>query len=561
MNYTFARFILIFFFISTQISAQPTHYPKGYFGPPMDIPLLLSGNFAELRSNHFHGGLDIKTQGEVGKNITCAADGYVARIKVGIKGYGLVLYVSHPNGYTTVYAHLLEFKGKIADYVKEAQYRNESYTIELHPKPDELPVKKGEIIALSGNSGSSLAPHLHFEIRKTKGQVPVNPLLFDFDIEDDLKPIIKSVAFFPQENGSVNGKSKTATYPVYGTFDSVIVSKKRPIELHGPVGLGIDVQDFLNGARNKCGIYSIELFVNEKSIFYHDLEQVSFEETRYINSLVDYYFWKKHSRRYQKSFLDPGNKLTTYEGVVNQGVYDFKSGKEYHIKYLVKDTYGNETKLEFKVKGQKPSNKVEPSIGKFTKKMDYGVYNSYETDNIIIGLPSRCLYKDLYFKYEMGDTLPNTLTPTHHIHNIYEPLHTKMTVSIKVPEIDDRLKRKTSAYYVGRNNTLSYEGGSLSKGYITFKTKSFGTYTIAMDTIAPSLTPINIRNGAVKNMRGNIQVKIDDKLSGIRSYRGSIDGKWILFEYDYKNRLLTYSFDSERLKTGSHQFNLVISDK
>jgi hypothetical protein len=560
LKFSFYTFILSIFTVLS--FAQADYYPKDYFGPPLDIPLLLSGNFAEIRSNHFHGGLDIKTEGEIGKNITCSADGYVARIKVGLKGYGRVLYIAHPNGFTTVYAHLNKFNDKIGQYVKDYQYKNESYTIELHPKPHELPVKKGEIIALSGNSGSSGGPHLHYEIRKTEGQIPVNPLLFGFDIRDDLKPIIKSVALFPQDNkGTVNNSTRVSTFHVYGMTDSVLISKKRPIEVFGAVGLGIEVQDFLNGARNKCGIYSIELFINDKSIFYHDLEQVSFEETRYINSLVDFYQWKKTSRRYQKSFIDPGNKLSTYENVVNDGVYNFKDGKTYKVRYKVKDAYGNESNLYFELLGKKPDGKIKSPTSDYVKKMEYGAYNSYETDNIIIGIPSRCLYKDLYFKYEMKDTLKGSITPVHSVHNGYEPLHTRMTLSIKAPKLPNHLQKKTSAYYVNGNNKLSYEGGSFKNGYVTFKTKSFGNYTLAIDTIKPVITPINIRNGSVKYKGSEIRVKIYDKLSGIRNYRGTIDGKWILLKYEYKKNLLTYTFDDERIEPGRHQFNLVISDR
>ena len=171
----YMRLIIIPFLFFISVSMAQNSYPQDYFQSPLEIPLILSGTFAELRSNHFHSGLDIKTQQQSGLKVMAAASGFVSRIKVSHFGYGKALYITHPNGYTTVYAHLQNFNPEIDAYIKHRQYKNESYEIELFPKAGELLVNNGDIVAYSGNTGGSGGPHLHFEIRN-KQEHPMNPM-------------------------------------------------------------------------------------------------------------------------------------------------------------------------------------------------------------------------------------------------------------------------------------------------------------------------------------------------------------------------------------------------
>lgn len=239
------------------LSSSAQEYPQGYFRSPLDIPIFLSGNFGEIRSNHFHAGLDMKTESVEGKNIYAVADGYISRIKIGHGGYGKTLYITHPNGYTSVYAHLQSYEGEIGEYVLKAQYKKESYEIELFPGKNALLITKGDVIALSGNSGGSGGPHLHFELRETDTETPVNPLLFGFDIKDDIKPTIKKIGIYPVPGkGSANGSDNPKLIELSGGNG---VYKLGTLKMSGQIAMGLEVLDKLNGSSNRCGVYSIEL--------------------------------------------------------------------------------------------------------------------------------------------------------------------------------------------------------------------------------------------------------------------------------------------------------------
>jgi hypothetical protein len=268
---------------------QPTDkYPKDYFRSPLDIPLFLAGNFGELRPNHFHAGIDIKTESVEGKNIYAAAEGYVSRIKIATNGYGKVIYITHPNGYVTTYAHLQRFSDKIEEYVKKQQYHKEKFEIELFPGKKQLPVEKGEVIALSGNTGGSGGPHLHFEIRDEKTEIAINPLLFGFDIKDDIKPVIKNIAIYPLNDSSyVNGVNKEKYIDLAGSEGKYRITGG-PYTVSGEIGFSVEANDYLNGSSNKCGLFSVELLLDSNRIYYHEIEQIAFSESRYINSHVDY---------------------------------------------------------------------------------------------------------------------------------------------------------------------------------------------------------------------------------------------------------------------------------
>ena len=284
-------FVFILSIFSCLLTAQENHYPQNYFRSPMDIPIYLAGNFGELRTNHFHAGIDIKTQGVEGKKIYAAADGYVSRIKVQHGGYGKVVYIDHPNGYTTAYAHLKAFSTKIDSFAKKEQYKNQSFTFNWYPEPNQIPIKKGEVIALSGNTGRSGGPHLHYEIRETKSEHPLNVLLFGMQIKDNIKPIIRGIRIYPLDNQStVNGQPKALYFkatntPSGNTLNVVpVVSKK--------IGFGIETLDKINGSGNRCGIYRIQLKIDGKIVFEQKMDKVPFNESRYLNAHTDYHYKK-----------------------------------------------------------------------------------------------------------------------------------------------------------------------------------------------------------------------------------------------------------------------------
>ena len=335
-------FISLIFIFSTSFS-QKKSYPASDFIPPVDGRLYLSGTFGELRSNHFHAGIDIKTGGVEGKNIYAIADGYVSRIKVATGGYGKVVYVTHYNGFVSVYGHLQKFVGPIATYVEKLQYQKERFVVEAFPGKDELVVKQGDLIALSGNTGGSTAPHLHFEIREEGSQHPVHPLLFkSISVKDFYRPKIQLLAIYPADNEAlINGRNDTVIYSVGGWGEEHYLAKNPRIEISGNVSFGIKTYDPMNDVSNKNGVYTIELFRDSIQVFGLEMNKISFATTRYINSLIDYNYYKKRKSRVVRTQVDTNNRLFNYREVMDNGIVSFTDSAAYSMKYSVTDVYGN----------------------------------------------------------------------------------------------------------------------------------------------------------------------------------------------------------------------------
>ena len=361
-------------------------YPKNYFQKPLDIPLILAGTFGELRSNHFHAGIDIKTQKREGLPVFAIADGYVSRIKIQHWGYGKALYITHPNGYTSVYAHLQKFGSKIESFVKKKQYEKESYTIQLFPNKTLLKVRKGDIIAYSGNTGGSTAPHLHFEIRDTKTEKIINPLLFGIEIKDNIKPEIKSAYAYPLGDFSqVNQSENPVKLQITKQENGDLVADK--IYALGVIGIGVKSFDRLNGAHNKNGIYNLDLYVNNEKIYNHCLETFSFAEGKYINLHLDYEHYKKRYEKIQRCFVIPSNKLSIYGNLINSGQINIDDGMNYVIEVIASDIKGNKTTLTIPVQGK--SQKI--LLKKEEKKTDYYFkkeeFNTIEKENVKVAFP------------------------------------------------------------------------------------------------------------------------------------------------------------------------------
>lgn len=534
--------------------------PKNYFRSPLGIPLYLAGNFGELRSNHFHSGLDMKTQGKEGFNVYAAADGYVSRVKISPWGYGKTIYIDHPNGYTTIYAHLKSFKGKIADEIKKYQYEKESWEIDWYPPDSLLKVKKGDKIALSGNTGGSGGPHLHFEIRETKTEFPVNPLLFGFEIKDDIKPIIRSITLTPLDDTSyVNNLKSTQRFLVTGSDGNYRLKYTTPIYAYGNIGIGIETIDKLNGYGNRNGIYSIELQKDNEIIYKSEMKKFSFDESRALNSLIDYEYYLKEKVRFQRSYIEPNNPLSIYAKHKNNGVVNFKTDDVFNFNYIIKDTYGNTSKIKFETKG-----KVDKKITNNVLKQKYDTVFSYKDSNyftkpnISVSIPKDALYNDLPLHYYEADTMTGAITPTYFVHNDYTPLHKPISVSIKVGRLSEYLRSKATIVHFDRRKRYYSKGGEWRNNFITAKSKNFGGFAVMIDTVAPKLTPLNIiPNRNMANYK-TLEIKIGDNLSGIKSYRGTIDGKWIIMEYEAKKAKLFYTFDN--LPKGKHEFKLEVTD-
>ena len=553
-------FLSIFIIINGILVAQD--YPKDYFRSPLDIPLYLSGNFGELRSNHFHAGIDIKTQGVEGKKVYAVADGYVSRIKVSAFGYGNAIYITHPNGYTSVYGHLNKFSDKIAAYVKAAQYQEEQFSVHLFPTASQFPVKKGDLIAYSGNTGGSGGPHLHFELRDTKSEHPFNPLLFGFEIKDNIKPSIYALTIYPLNDTSfINGSNKKQRFIASGSGGNYSLSGSPSIALFGKFGFGIESVDKMNYTGNTYGLYQINLNHNEELVYQQVIDEFAFAEGRYINSYIDYAQYHQNRRRIQKSFVQPGNRLRIYKKIKNQGVFTLNDNKKHTFLYELSDTYGNTSTLSFALEAKSiaPIKSIPNLKPVQVRYFQFDQRNTFVEDNLLVDLPPYVLYDDLYFEYRKQEASNKTLSPIYWIHNNLTPLHSYITVSIKSDEL---IKNKAKVLIGSTTDGHSFypEGGKWNGSNISVKTRSFGGYALLEDLIAPKIVPINIYSNADMSNKWSIMIKIRDNLAGIDSFRATVDGKWVLMEYDAKNDLLVHYFD-DNISPGMHQFKLVVKDK
>ncbi|MCF7569344.1 M23 family metallopeptidase [Sabulilitoribacter arenilitoris] len=540
----------IFLLLSTSSLAQ-NNYPQNYFRSPLDITLVLSGTFAELRSNHFHSGLDIKTQQRTGLNVYTSAGGFVSRIKVSHFGYGKALYITHPNGYTTVYAHLLKFSPKIEAYVKNHQYKKESFQIELFPNAEDLKIEKDEIVALSGNTGGSGGPHLHFEIRD-KQERPINPMLFGIDIKDSVNPIISSIYAYPLDENSFintsNTKKKLRIIPLKNGDYTV-----ENIEAYGKIGFGIETIDRQNLAANKNGVYNIQTFVNGNKNFELDFKRFSFSETKNINKLIDYAHYKTKKKRIQKLF-NQNNTLSIYKEVLNNGILNIKDSTYSVYKIKVGDYKKNNTWATVTIKGSKSdTNNIS------TKKTTPYFINKEETTNLKKGKVSVDFYKDTFYDnfYLDFDVSNDTLS----LHEDIIPTKKSFKISYDVSAYSDKDKSKLYiAKLLGYKKFPSYSSTKRKDNILTTYSKTLGEFVLATDTIKPKITPINFKKGQWLSNFRYLKIKIDDELSGISNYRATVNGTWILMEYDYKTKTLTHDFNDGIITETKNNLKVIVTD-
>ncbi|MGJ5640993.1 M23 family metallopeptidase [Formosa sp. S-31] len=543
-------FLILFFIPIFLFSQNP--YPQDYFVNPLNIPIVLAGTFAELRSNHFHSGMDIKTQQRQGLDVVAAADGFVSRIKISPYGYGKAVYITHPNGYTTVYAHLQKLAPKLEKYLKQEQYRQESFDIELFPPIKALLVTQGELIAYSGNTGSSGGPHLHFEIRD-KNEHPINPMLFGINTKDTTKPIVSELVAYPiDDSAQINNSNTKQSIRLIRQADGNFISES--IEAVGKIGFGIETVDRQDLAANKNGVYNIQTFLNGSLNFEIDFSTFSFDETNEINHLIDYSIYKTKKDRIQKLYIDKNNGLSIYKNTSNEGYLDIKDNTAYVYKIKISDFKNNDTWITLNIDGKQKDSirKVAPSVTPY-----YILDNEATTLNegpITVNFYKNTFYDNFYLDFKVSnDTLQ--LLP------LGVAARKNFRIDFDISKYNDSDKDKLFiAELVGYRKRPAYSSTTRTENTLSTYTKDMGYYTLATDTKAPKITPVNFSNGKWLSNYHYLKLKIEDDLSGISKFRGTINGKWILLEYDYKTKLLTYDFNDNISDETKNNLKIIVTD-
>lgn len=524
---------LLFLSLSTLLAQEK--YPQDYFESPLDIPLILSGTFGELRSNHFHAGIDIKTQRRQGLPVYAIADGTVTRIKISLWGYGKALYVAHPNGYTSVYAHLQKFSPEIEAYIKKEQYKKQSYEIELFPKLGELSVTKKSIIAYTGNSGGSSGPHLHFEIRSSITEKPTNPLLYGYDVRDATDPAVIGLFGYPlSKDAHVNGNQEKIQLSFNRQADGSFLADK--VSALGTIGFGFNGFDKQDMAPNKNGVYSVRQTVNGKVYSEYDFETFSFGETRYINTFIDYEHFGKLRQRIQKCFKESSNRLGIYNTLYNDGKINVQEGLSYSVELLISDVKGNDIKVIIPVEGKSPTTLRPKKILKTDMYVLANKPNSFDLGGAKVFFPVNTFYKDFYIDLKKGkDTVG--------IHNKTAAVHRNFTLTFDVSKYSEKERKQLFIARIDDDGDPQYTRTYKRNGIFTARTRNLGSYTLMKDTIPPTIHPRNFKEKQWLKNYDYLSLRITDDLSGIKDYSATLNGTWILMEYEPKTKTITYNFD------------------
>ena len=531
-------------------------FPK--YGSPLDIPIYLSATFGELRPNHLHAGIDIKTQGVEGKKVYAVADGYISRIGVSPYGYGNVLYITHYDGYTSVYAHLQKFSGEIARYVKQYQYAHKKFTSQIYPDPDKFPIKKGDLIAYSGNSGGSGGPHLHFEIRHTVSEKPVNPMYFGYKIEDKVRPLIQGVAVYPLgEESTLEGDINPMYFDVTDNNGRYSLKDKSFVYANGEVAFGIRTYDQVGTSTNKNGPYLYELFLDGRLAFQVEADSFSYSEPRYVNSLLDYRRYKQKKTSYVRTETDPFNKLHMIE--VKNGTVMVKEGDTVNVHFKISDYAGNSSQIKFKLVGTAPVEVERPMHrrSEYLVKADGTLNSNITIEDFSVSMERGTLFRDEWIQTGQRDE-KGCCSRIYRFGTEEMTTFKQFTIRIRPDEKWSDHPRKYIAY-IDNSGKVSSLGGKMKNGYMEVETRSMGEYTIKIDSVAPSVKASNFKDGQTVSTLKSLRFKISDDMTGIETYDIYLDDVWVLGQYDAKNALLYYEID-EKMKKGTNNVKVVVTD-
>ncbi len=546
------RLIFALLLSCTPLVTAQEKYPQDAFRSPLDIPLILAGTFGELRSNHFHGGIDIKTQQRQGLPVYSIGDGSVTRIKISHWGYGKAIYVAHPNGYTSVYAHLKKFSPEIEAYIKRVQYKKQSYQVEVFPDYGEVKVEKGQVIAYSGNTGGSSGPHLHFEIRSSVTEKPTNPLLYGYEVRDATNPVLSQIFAYPLSDGAIINRSNSKAQINFSKQkDGTFLADK--VTAMGTIGLGFIGFDRQDMAANKNGVYRVRQIINGQVYTDYDFETFSYGETRYINTLIDYDHYGKSRKRIQRLFKESGNRLSIYNTLKNDGKITVKEGLSYTAELLLEDLEGNVTKAIIPIEGKKEPLEIKKELETTENYLIAKKPNNYNLGAAKVYFPSNTFYKDFYIDLKKDDD-------TVKIHNNRVAAHRNFTVTFDVSKYSKEKQKKMFIARLDRKMKANYASTYKRGNTFTTRTRNLGTYTLAMDTVAPKIRSKNFKEKQWLNNYSYLSLMISDDLSGIDTYSATLNGDWILMEYEPKKKTITYNFDDKILNEKKCQLEVVVTD-
>jgi len=548
--------VLLCTFSISALYSQSPGYPQGYFRNPLAIPISLSGNFGELRPNHYHMGLDLKTNARENLPVYAAADGYIARIKIEPGGFGRAIYINHPNGFTTLYAHLNDFTPKLDNWLKQQQYQLESWKVFLEPDPALFPVKKGDFIAYSGNTGGSQAPHLHFEIRRTIDDVNVNPMLFGFPLADNTRPRILRLAVYDRTRSVYEQSPKLVTVKAgaAGNYNSspMLITVSSP-----KISLAITSFDNHTGSSNLNGIYEASFYLDEVLVSSFRMDNISYNDTRYLNAHIDYKLKANAGSWLQHLSELPGYFNSIYSKETGNGTIDISDGEIHDIRIRVRDGYGNSSVVNSKIKWDGKS--IIPALP--AGKQFYPLMlDAYETEECEFFIGERCLYDSVRIRYnKLAAASPSAVSSLHVIGQPYIPLQEAFLVRIKPdrPLTDAQRARTVMQWYAG--SKVDVQRVEWQQDWASARFRDFGYYQLIVDEEPPTIVPVGFSEGANLGRATRIVFTVKDNFNKVRNVRAELDGNWLRFTND-KGRNFIYRFD-EKCPPGRHELKIIAEDE
>ncbi len=547
MKFVFA--LLLFPFL---VHSQET-YPQDVFQSPLAIPLDLSGSFGELRSNHFHSGLDFKTSGVEGLPVYATGDGYVSRIKISPFGYGKAIYITHPNGYTSVYGHLQKANGAIQELIKKKQYQEQSFEVEMYLYPTELPVKKGDVIAFSGNTGGSGAPHLHFEFRDTKSEQIINPMHFGFKkmIKDERKPIIQGIVVYPLDSTTVNNAQKPINISFNKQADGTYLSTK--VKANGRIAFGINAYDYCTNAYNKNGLYKVKAYLNGMLQYQYGFDTFAFDESRYINNFIDYERFHDMGQRVQKLFELSSYPFSIVAGNTKDGTLKILPNANYSYRVELYDFHQNKIELIIPIEYGIQVSTIKKTIQKTPYFVKAKTESIFEKGNVTVYVPENSFYANFYMNFDVNNDIAT-------LHDDSVPVHKNITLTFN--DVSGLSEEQLSKTYIATLDgyKLDYNKTTRKGNSFSTKIKTLGKYKLAQDSIPPRIYNVNFVEGKTLKDQKTISVSVVDLHSDIASYSAFLNGKWILMEYDYKTKRLTHNLEDAIYVEGRNDFKITVTD-